>query len=215
MKHTLLGTIALTVCLLASTTFAGDFPDSWFYNGVKQEQFAKIIGKPMPKLQLKRWINGDVKEADLKGKIVVLDIWATWCAPCIKALPHTNKLHEAYKDKGVVVLAICGSGAEDGKYEAAVKKASLTVHTAVPVNEDRFQKEWSVAFWPTYVIIDQKGIVRAAGLTPSHLEDAVKKLLAEATPDQASSKDASKEKPKDNAQEKKDAADKTEDKKAK
>ncbi len=193
MSRKLLGTIILAVALITTTVFAGDFPKDWFYfKGEKQDQHAKIVGKPMPKLELKNWINGELKEEDLKGKIVVLDMWATWCGPCIKALPHTNKLHEAYKDKGVVVIAPCGSGTEDGKYEAMVKKLKLTTHTAIPTDQKKFAQDWCIGWWPTYIIIDQKGIVRAAGLTPDHIEDAVKKLLAEAKPADDKAKDKEK-----------------------
>lgn len=47
-----------------------------------------------------------VKLSDYRGKVVVLDFWATWCGPCQASLPHTNEVAQAFKDKGVVVLAV-------------------------------------------------------------------------------------------------------------
>jgi thiol-disulfide isomerase/thioredoxin len=52
----------------------------------------------------------EVRLSDFKGKVVILDFWATWCGPCIASMPHTQKLAAAYKDQGVVVLA---SGTSD------------------------------------------------------------------------------------------------------
>ena len=48
-----------------------------------------------------------VKLSDLRGKVVVVDLWATWCGPCIESMPHTQEIATRYKDQGVVVLGVC------------------------------------------------------------------------------------------------------------
>ncbi len=66
-------------------------------------------------------INGKpVKLSDYKGKVVVLDFWATWCGPCIASMPHTQEVAAKYKDQGVVVLGSCTSDTRD-KFESWVK----------------------------------------------------------------------------------------------
>ena len=61
-------------------------------------------GDPAPKLSIGKWVKGEpVKELE-KGKVYVLEFWATWCGPCITAIPHVTKLQEQYKEKGLVVI---------------------------------------------------------------------------------------------------------------
>jgi thiol-disulfide isomerase/thioredoxin len=61
-----------------------------------------------------------VKLSDYRGKVVVLDFWATWCGPCLNSMPHTQEVAAKYKDQGVVVLGSCTSDARD-KFETWVK----------------------------------------------------------------------------------------------
>ena len=61
-----------------------------------------------------------VKLSDYRGKVVVLDFWATWCGPCINSMPHTQEVAAKYKEQGVVVLGSCTSDTRD-KFESWVK----------------------------------------------------------------------------------------------
>jgi thiol-disulfide isomerase/thioredoxin len=56
----------------------------------------------------------------MQGKIVVVDVWATWCAPCIERFPHMVQLHDQYKDKGVQFVSMSVDDHED---KSAVEKA--------------------------------------------------------------------------------------------
>ena len=72
------------------------------------DRLAYLIGKQAPELQqIKGWINSKpIKLADLRGKVVLLDFWGTWCGPCVQVIPELIKLHEKYHDKGLVVIGI-------------------------------------------------------------------------------------------------------------
>jgi thiol-disulfide isomerase/thioredoxin len=59
---------------------------------------------------------------DVKGKIVVLDFWATWCGPCKASMPHLKAIHEKYKDRGVLVIGICCDAPAKGEIPEACKK---------------------------------------------------------------------------------------------
>ena len=87
-----------------------------------------LVGKPAPAFELID-IDGNAKRlADTKGKVVVLDFWATWCPPCREGLPHIADAAKSYADRGVVVWAINQGEAAD-VVKAFLTKESLDVTT--------------------------------------------------------------------------------------
>jgi thiol-disulfide isomerase/thioredoxin len=87
-KSLLVGAVALTVCV--TSTFAGS-------KGLK-------VGDALPDLS-KFGLEGKLP-ADLKGKVVLLDFWASWCGPCKESFPVMEELHHKYGSKGLVILAV-------------------------------------------------------------------------------------------------------------
>ena len=83
------------------------------------------VGAPAPDFPTTDLNGKAVKLSDYRGKIVILDFWATWCGPCIASMPHTNEVAAQYKDQGVVVLASCTSDTR-AAFEAWVKKNQAT-----------------------------------------------------------------------------------------
>ena len=164
---------------------AGDIPKDWTWDDDDKSRaaHAEIEGKPMPPLDVSGWLNGEVTPEQMKGKILVIDFYATWCGPCIGGIPHNNEVMEKYKDKGVILLGVCTSKRGQEKMEQQAKEKGIKYPIAKdPTNAA--QQAWRVSYYPTYAIVDRKGIVRyiESGTNPTRIEELramVIKLLAE------------------------------------
>ncbi len=140
------------------------------------------MGKPAPNFTLDV-IEGPgrfkkVNRADLLGKVVLIDFWATWCGPCLKELPDVQKLIEAYGKAGkeVVIVALSIDQNEQGDLketqtlvEAKLKemKLSLKAEGDKPIGMialdplGKVAERYGVEAIPFVVLIDAKGVVQA------------------------------------------------------
>jgi thiol-disulfide isomerase/thioredoxin len=139
-----------------------------------------LVDLPAPAFELPDFEGNKVRLADFKGRVVFLDFWATWCGPCVVAVPYVQALYEKYEDKGVVVIGMNVDDDRDKARQFAKEKGLTYIHL--------FAQEvgyaYSVMGIPTFFIIDQKGIVRyqEAGFAPGlekKWEKEIDELLAE------------------------------------
>jgi peroxiredoxin len=131
-------------------------------------QRAQLVGKRAPDVALSTLDGASVKLADLRGKVVVLDFWASWCVPCVQALPTLNAWNRDMKSKGLVVIGVT-------QEDASEVKAFLADGNAVdyPVALDAAQdatRRYRVQGLPMTVIIDKSGVVRYAELGIAELD---------------------------------------------
>ena len=163
--------------------FAGEFPDSWTWDDQPDQRadHAALEGKPMPALHVTDWINGGITASEIKGKVVVVDLYATWCGPCMRAIPHNNEMLQKYKSNGLVIIGVCTSNSGQEEFASNAKQHGME-YPAARDPELKTEKAYAVHYYPTYAVIDRKGILRVIGLQPSHVEAVVEKLLAEPAP---------------------------------
>jgi thiol-disulfide isomerase/thioredoxin len=150
-----------------------------------ENQAAALEGKPAPDFRLKNLDNKWVALADLKGHVVVLDFWATWCGPCRDALPHIDKLAKDKADKGLKVYAIdllAGQQETPDLVRDFVKNLNLTLPVLLD-SDAKVAQTYLVTVIPQTVVIGKDGVVRKVivgyGDGDTRVQDAVDKALSE------------------------------------
>lgn len=146
---------------------------------------AALIGKPAPELHFK-WSNRDGLKtlSSLKGKVVILDFWATWCGPCVASFPQIRELVAHYQGLDVVVVGVTSlqgvvrgltpdtiSTKDDPTKEFALMtdyiKAKEITWTIAFSDEEVFNPDYGIRGIPYMAILAPDGTVRHAGLHPA------------------------------------------------
>jgi peroxiredoxin len=138
-------------------------------------------GKPAPAFTLQDLNGKNVSLADFRGKVLILDFWATWCPPCVKEIPHFIELYEQYKDKGVEIVGISLDQAGVSVVKAFVQKYQIKY--PIMMTDGKIDKAFGgIPSIPTTFLIDSAGNIskKYVGYNDKAVFEAdIKKLLPE------------------------------------
>lgn len=138
---------------------------------VSKELYAQDVrGKEAPEIVVEEMLT---EKQDRKGKVVLIDFWATWCGPCRKAIPELNDLQKEFS-KDLVVLGISDEPAE--KVREFMKKTEMKYAQAVDT-QGRMKKQIKVRGIPHVLIISTDGIVRWQGYPLSQEERLTSRIV--------------------------------------
>ena len=162
--------------------------------GLKVESNRKTaLGQPMIQFSLVGVDGKQVNTADLKGKVILLDFWGSWCVPCRKSHPALKELYAKYKSRGLEIIGISneafsagGSKAQqDVSWRKAIKEDGIDwLHVLNDADINDLAKSHDINGYPTKFLIDRNGkfVLKILG-TSENLHKTLEKKLAELMPD--------------------------------
>lgn len=118
------------------------------------------IGSPVPDFFVRDMAGRKVSSAPLRGKVVLIDFWATWCRPCKKEMPGYQKLLDRYRNHGFAVIGFKLNTMKDTEEPLAFARRIGVNYPLVVATAELTQKFGGIEGLPTTMIYDRKGILR-------------------------------------------------------
>ncbi|UPJ47693.1 TlpA family protein disulfide reductase [Bradyrhizobium sp. 200] len=145
------------------------------------------MDSPAPPIKVENWLRGQPLTSFQPGKVYIVEFWATWCGPCVKAMPHLVRLQEEYRDRGLEVVGVAAN--EEGptldeartKLDAWLTKKFSNLNYRIGfdytgnMNKLWMDPSFSVGI-PTSFVVDRDGYIAFIGL-PTQLDDVLPKIL--------------------------------------
>jgi peroxiredoxin len=133
-------------------------------------------GGPAPAFDLERLGGGRVTLEGLRGRWVLIDFWATWCAPCVVEIPELNEFYAEHRASGVELLAIAVDGDDPDALAAFAREHAIGYPVAV--GSEELARQYGALAFPYHVLVSPEGDVRARLEPGFHTREELRDLLA-------------------------------------
>jgi peroxiredoxin len=137
------------------------------------------VGSKAPEISLPDAKGEIIKLSSLKGKVVLLDFWASWCAPCRQSNRRMVPLYKQYSGKGLEVYAV-SIDANKSAWERAVQQDKMNWLQVIDLKAERgneLTQTWNLQYIPSTYLIDKEGKIVAVAPEKDELENWLKRLL--------------------------------------
>ena len=150
-------------------------------SAIQEKRMARgEVGSLLPEFSLTDLRGRPVRSADLRGKVVLIDFWATWCGPCKKEMPGYQQLLDHYGPQGFAVIGFKFDTMKDTEDPVRFAKRFGVRYPLVVASEDVKEKFGGIEGLPTTLLYDRQGVLRTKVIGfeyTSTLEEELKKLL--------------------------------------
>jgi len=162
-----------------------DFPDTKVVAGVKQQEAGEkiqaglVAGSKFPDFSEKDVNGKPLSVANYKGKVVLIDFWATWCGPCVGELPNVLATYGKYHDKGFEIIGI-SLDQDKSKLISFIKDKNIAWQQFFDGQgwQNKLAAKYGVQSIPATYLLDGEGKIIAKGLRGEALDEGVSKALA-------------------------------------
>lgn len=167
--------LSAAICLLAfvSPAFAAD-----------EKTPSLAIGDLAPSIKPTKWVKGKEVASFEKGKVYVVEFWATWCGPCITMMPHISHLQDEFRDKGVTIIGFTSKDPRNTEENVTefVEKRGKKLHYTIAFSEDRdtheaYMKAAKRNGIPCSFVVDKEGKIAFIG-HPMLLDEVLPKVVS-------------------------------------
>lgn len=139
-------------------------------------------GSYSPNFEYENFLGGTTKLSDFRGKLVYIDIWATWCSPCIEQYPYFKNLEKQYNNKDIVFVTISTDHLKDyDKWKNMVKSQDESAYSLFAKNSfgPDFISFYRVRYIPRFILIGKKGEIISPDAPMPSDKEAIEKLIDE------------------------------------
>lgn len=170
--------VTVTILLLAS---AGVIFALLNFNRSDKNATQPQVGQIAPTFTLKNTDEQQISLQELRGKVVVINFWGTWCDPCREEMPRIQEMYEKYKDQGVAVVGV-NIGESRVTAKGFADRLGLTFPIVLDHDRSVTLNQYKIGPIPTTFFLDKQGVIRyfyTGPMSSNYIEKNIQTLLAQ------------------------------------